>query len=83
MEYINKQKVLDKLAVIYDLARTDQKAPISCAISDIKDLKPDFSGDYCVKCGHDVRKDDKYFDINGATVCDCCMNTKATINNKR
>lgn len=39
MEYINKQQVMDKLAVIYDLARTDQKAPISCAISDINDLK--------------------------------------------
>ena len=39
MEYINKQQVMDKLAIIYDLARTDQKATISCAISDINDLK--------------------------------------------
>lgn len=40
------------------------------------------NNDYCIVCGHDVRKDDKYFDINGATVCDSCMHTKATINNK-
>ena len=37
-EYISRESVLDKLAIIYDLARTDQKAPISCAISDIKSI---------------------------------------------
>ena len=40
------------------------------------------NNDYCIICNHDVRKDDKYFDLNGATVCECCMHTKATIKNK-
>lgn len=35
--------------------------------------------DYCIVCGHDVRNDSEYYDINGATVCDSCMHTNAKI----
>lgn len=87
-EYISREAVLDKLAIIYDLARTDQKAPISCAISDIKSIEtktvlPVISGDNCIVCGHNVLNDDMYYDLNGGTICEACMNTKYEVQNGR
>lgn len=40
------------------------------------------NSDYCIVCGHDVRKDIEYYDINGATVCDSCMHTNTKVINK-
>ena len=39
-EYIERKAAINKLEIIYDLARTDQKAPISCAMSDINKIPP-------------------------------------------
>lgn len=45
------------------------------------------NNDYCIVCGHDIRKDNVYYDINGATVCYSCMNTvvkiKGCVNNEK
>lgn len=39
------------------------------------------NGDICIVCGRDVRKDTSYYDINGATVCEGCMDVQYKIDN--
>ena len=41
------------------------------------------SGNNCIVCGHDVRKDTVYYDVNGGTICESCMNTKCKCKNGR
>ena len=47
------------------------------------DVKLVISGDNCIVCGHDVRKDNVYYDVNGGTICESCMNTKCKCKNGR
>lgn len=47
------------------------------------DVQPVISGDNCIVCGHDVRKDNVYYDVNGGTICESCMNTKCKCKNGR
>lgn len=47
------------------------------------DVKLVISGDNCIVCGHDVRKDNVYYDVNGGMICESCMNTKFKCKNGR
>ena len=47
------------------------------------DVKLVISGDNCIVCGRDVHKDDVYYDVNGGTICEACMNTKCKCKNGR
>jgi len=38
-----------------------------------------FMSDVCMVCGRDVRKDNTYYDINGATVCEGCMSVSCKV----
>lgn len=95
-DYISKQKVLDYLngylhSLGYDntemLVNGQRKALIN-AIQDISAVKPAdvklvISGDNCIVCGRNVRKDNVYYDVNGGTICESCMNTKCKCKNGR
>jgi hypothetical protein len=45
------------------------------------DVQLAISGDNCIVCGRDVRKDNVYYDVNGGTICESCMNTKCKCKN--
>jgi hypothetical protein len=47
------------------------------------DVQPVISGDNCIVCGRNVHKDDVYYDVNGGTICEACMNTKCKCKNGR
>lgn len=47
------------------------------------DVRFVISGDNCIVCGRDVRKDDVFYDVNGGTICESCMNTKCKCKNGR
>lgn len=47
------------------------------------DVQLVISGDNCIVCGRNVRKENVYYDVNGATVCESCMNTKCKCKNGR
>lgn len=47
------------------------------------DVKLVISDDNCIVCGHDVRKDNVYYDVNGGTICESCMKTKCKCKNGR
>lgn len=51
----------------------------SVPIDVIKSESPIISGDFCIVCGRDVRKDMIYYDINGATVCEGCMSVQCKV----
>jgi hypothetical protein len=59
------------------------------AYTTLKDLEaayiypPVISGDNCIVCGRNVHKDDVYYDVNGGTICEACMNTKCKCKNGR
>lgn len=44
------------------------------------DVQPVISGDNCIVCGHDVRKDNVYYDVNGETICESCARTPEILN---
>lgn len=46
-------------------------------------VQPVISGDNCIVCGRNVHKDDVYYDVNGGTICEACMNTKCKCKNGR
>lgn len=46
-------------------------------------IQPVISGDNCIVCGRNVHKDDVYYDVNGGTICEACMNTKCKCKNGR
>lgn len=78
-EYICREAVLQTL----------QKANIGGYITErlleipSADVQLVISGDNCIVCGHDVRKDNVYYDVNGGTICESCMNTKCKCKNGR
>lgn len=39
------------------------------------------SGDKCIVCGRDVKKDDVYYDVNGGTICKSCMDFRCKCKN--
>jgi len=39
------------------------------------------SGDNCIVCGRNVKKDNDYYDLNGGTICASCMATKCKCKN--
>lgn len=47
------------------------------------DVQLVISGDNCIVCGRNVHKDDVYYDVNGGTICEACMNTKCKCKNGR
>jgi hypothetical protein len=91
-EYISREAVLKafKLKVKNpkkDYQRGMQDA-IDCLIPEVianiptADVPIVISGDNCIVCGRDVRKDNVYYDVNGGTICESCMNTKCKCKNE-
>lgn len=83
-EYISLQAVLD---IVMQYCPDDDG---SCSKADvdlremldeiealpIADVQLVISGDNCIVCGRNARKDNVYYDVNGRTICESCMNTK-------
>jgi hypothetical protein len=95
-EYINKQDVLDYLnGYLHSLGEggaddslfdRGQRRALINSIQDIlavkaADVQLVISGDNCIVCGRNVHKDDVYYDVNGGTICEACMNTKCKCKN--
>ena len=92
-EYISREAVLKAFKLIAknpnkDYQRGMQDA-IDCLVPEViadiptADVQPVISGDNCIVCGRNVHKDDVYYDVNGGTICEACMNTKCKCKNAR
>lgn len=92
-EYISREKAIKELREVYEneypTASGDFDEYASHYVPNVlrnipaADVKLVISGDNCIVCGRDVRKNNVYYDLNGATICESCMNTKCKCKNGR
>lgn len=92
-EYISREATIDAIKKIYCPQCNNYNGAMcrACEHMDDMDIIEDMpaanlqlviSGDNCIVCGRDVRKDNVYYDVNGGTICESCMNTKCKCKNE-
>lgn len=92
-EYISREEAIKELREVYEneypTASGDFDEYASHDVPNVlrnipaADVQLVISGDNCIVCGRDVRKDNVYYDVNGGTICESCMNTKCKCKNGR
>ncbi len=92
-EYISREEAIKELREVYEneypTASGDFDEYASHDVPNVlrnmkaADVQPVISGDNCIVCGRNVHKDDVYYDVNGGTICEACMNTKCKCKNGR
>lgn len=91
-EYISKEKVLalflegapddNDFTIGYNFAVNEYRERVKAMKSEDV-IERVISGDNCIICGRNVNRDYIYYDVNGGTICEACMETKYKCENGR